>query len=252
MKAWQTPGLTGVFTGFQINVPQLVRRRRPREGEAAGRRSRRLRDDADLPGLALRQRLQPLRPHLPGHCAGRRAVPLHRRTSRSSRCATPRARWCRSAPSWTCETSGPGSRPPLQRLSRRRYQRRAGARLQLRRGRGDHGEARRERAAERHRLRVDRAHLSGDPRRQHGLFIFPLCVLLVFLVLAAQYESWSLPLAIILIVPMCCSARSSACGSPGGDNNIFTQIGLVVLVGLACKNAILIVEFAQAAREQGR
>jgi hypothetical protein len=77
------------------------------------------------------------------------------------------------------------------------------------------------------------------------MLVFPLAMLLVFLVLAAQYESWTLPLAIILIVPMGMLAALTACGSPSGDNNVFTQIGLMVLVGLAAKNAILIVEFAR-------
>ncbi len=76
-------------------------------------------------------------------------------------------------------------------------------------------------------------------------FVFPLCVLFVFLVLAAQYESLTLPLAIILIVPMCVLAGLTGVLIDHGDNNIFTQIGLVVLVGLASKNAILIVEFAR-------
>ena len=70
-------------------------------------------------------------------------------------------------------------------------------------------------------------------------------VLLVFLVLAAQYESFKLPLAIILIVPMCLLFAISGVWLTGGDNNIFTQIALFVLMGLACKNAILIVEFAR-------
>ena len=69
--------------------------------------------------------------------------------------------------------------------------------------------------------------------------------LLQFLVLAAQYESLSLPLAVILIVPMCLLSAIFGVSIMGNDNNIFTQIGLVVLVGLACKNAILIVEFAR-------
>jgi hydrophobe/amphiphile efflux-1 (HAE1) family protein len=82
-----------------------------------------------------------------------------------------------------------------------------------------------------------------------GFLVFPLCVLFVFLVLAAQYESLSLPLAIVLIVPMCMLPAITGVMLTHGDNNIFTQIGLLVLVGLACKNAILIVEFAKHLQE---
>jgi multidrug efflux pump len=84
-----------------------------------------------------------------------------------------------------------------------------------------------------------------------AIYVYPLCILLVFLVLAAQYESLRLPLAIILIVPMCLLFAISGVWLKGGDNNIFTQIGLIVLVGLACKNAILIVEFARHRQEEG-
>jgi multidrug efflux pump len=77
------------------------------------------------------------------------------------------------------------------------------------------------------------------------VYIFPLSVFLVYLVLAAQYESWSLPLVIILIVPMTLFSAIAGVWLLKGDNNVFTQISLIVLVGLACKNAILIVEFAR-------
>jgi multidrug efflux pump len=85
-----------------------------------------------------------------------------------------------------------------------------------------------------------------------ALLVFPLCVLFVFLVLAAQYESVSLPLAVILIVPLCLAGAIFGVWLLGKENNIFTQIGFIVLVGLACKNAILIVEFARELEHQGR
>ena len=83
-----------------------------------------------------------------------------------------------------------------------------------------------------------------------AIYIYPLCILLVFLVLAAQYESLRLPLAIILVVPLCLLFAMAGVSWKGSDNNIFTQIGLIVLVGLACKNAILIVEFAKHKQDE--
>src|SRR6266699_755096 len=88
--------------------------------------------------------------------------------------------------------------------------------------------------------------LAGDA----AIYVYPLCLLLVFLVLAALYESFRLPLAIILIVPLCLLFAITGVWLKGGDNNIFTQIGLIVLVGLACKNAILIVEFAKHKQDE--
>jgi multidrug efflux pump len=84
-----------------------------------------------------------------------------------------------------------------------------------------------------------------------GLLIFGASVVFVFLLLAAQYESWTLPLAVILIVPMCLLAAVSGLLVRGMDVNILAQIGFVVLIGLAAKNAILIVEFARQGEEQG-
>ena len=84
-----------------------------------------------------------------------------------------------------------------------------------------------------------------------AMFVFALAVMFVFLVLAAQYESWSLPLAVILVVPMCLLCSVTGVLLAGLEVNIFTQIGFVVLVGLASKNAILIVEFAKQRQESG-
>ncbi len=85
-----------------------------------------------------------------------------------------------------------------------------------------------------------------------AMYVFALAVVFVFLALAALYESWSLPLAVILVVPMCLLSSILGVALAHMAINIFVQIGLVVLVGLACKNAILIVEFAKQLRDEGK
>ena len=83
------------------------------------------------------------------------------------------------------------------------------------------------------------------------LLVFPLCVLLVYVVLSAQYESWTMPLSVILIVPLTLLSALAGVWITGGDSNVFTQVSFLVLAALACKNAILIVEFAKQREHEG-
>src|ERR1700752_942342 len=83
------------------------------------------------------------------------------------------------------------------------------------------------------------------------VLVFPLCVLLVYIVRAALYESWTLPLTVLLIVPMTILSAIAGVWVAGGDNNVFTQISFLVLAGLACKHAILFVEFAKQREAEG-
>ena len=85
-----------------------------------------------------------------------------------------------------------------------------------------------------------------------AFFIFAMAVTMVYLVLAAQYESWTMPAAVILVVPLALLGTVAAVSLRGMDNNVYTQIGIVLIIALASKNAILIVEFAHKLREQGR
>ena len=107
-------------------------------------------------------------------------------------------------------------------------------------------------AAAGHALRVDGHHPGAEGAGGQTVIIFALGIVFVFLVLAAQYESFVLPFVVILAVPLAMLGRAAAQASRGLANDVFCQVGLVMLVGLASKNAILIVEFAEQLRERGR
>jgi multidrug efflux pump subunit AcrB len=119
-------------------------------------------------------------------------------------------------------------------------------------GADDHGALAAQVPAGRHGHRVDdiayQARLAGNT----ALFIFPLCVLFVFLVHSAEYESWSLPLAIILIAPVCLPFALLGVWLRGMDNNLITQVGFVVLIGLAAKNAVSSSSSRSSRRTEGK
>ncbi len=143
-------------------------------------------------------------------------------------------------------TSGPVIGDALQHVLGHRHHRQPGAGHQL--GAGDRADAgdRRQGTAAVDGLTTGPSWPTCSSRRATPRScVFALAVVFVFLVLAAQYESWKLPLAVILVVPMCLLCSLVGVNLAGMDVNIFTQIGFVVLVGLASKNAILIVEFAK-------
>ena len=147
----------------------------------------------------------------------------------------------------------PVSRAALQPLSGGRARWRGGARLFAGPGDRDHAEARgRDAAATASPMNGRRWPIQQIKAGNTAMFAFVLAVVFVFLVLAAQYESLTLPLAVILIVPMCLIASITGVVLRGQDNNILTQVGFIVLIGLAAKNAILIVEFAKQLEDQGR
>ncbi len=251
---WQTPGLDRCVLELPGQRAPGARRRRPRQGDGARRAAQRaLRHDAGVSRLAVRQRLQSFRPHVSGQRASRHAVPPRARGHPPAQGAELAGRHGAARLVRVARAVG-RSRPrhALQRLSVGRDQRQPGAGLLVRRSRGVDCGTCRQLAAERHARRVDRAHVSEAARRQRGNVGVPdlraarvprACGALREPDIAASRDPDRADDA--------ACRRSRACGSSGGDNNIFTQIGLIVLVGLAAKNAILIVEFARAREQQG-
>ena len=246
------PG-AGVLAVRELDAAALSRHR-PQEGAAPRhQRVRRVLGAADLSRLVLRQRLQPVRPHLPRHRAGqcriahdhqgraRHPGPQLQRRHRAARLVHDRARHLRPVPLAALQSLS---------LGRARRRRRPGV---------SQGQA----MAIMEKLAVETlpdgfgyewTTLAFQQLRagNTAIFAFVLAVVFVFLVLAAQFESLTLPLAVILIVPMCLIASIVGVVLRGQDNNILTQVGFIVLIGLAAKNAILIVEFAKQLEDQGR
>ena len=231
-----------------------LRRPEPQLGDDQGRPAAgRLPDVADLPGLALCQRLQSVRPDLAGDRPVRGQVPRPgRRHQAAEGPQSSTARWCRWDRWPTCAR-------PTVRSCLTRYNMYPAAFIN---GAGAQGTSSRQAIDLMDQLAAESLPpsmatewtemaylelLAGNT----AMIVFAFAVVMVFLVLAAQYESWSLPLAVILVVPMCLLSAITGVWIANMDINIFTQIGFVVLVGLASKNAILIVEFAKVHREKG-
>ncbi len=251
----QTEGLTGVFTTFSASSPQYflaIDRDKARTLERAD--PEHLRGTVDQSRHILCQRLQCLWPRLSGAGAGRPAVPsgarrhpgaegplCHRRTGAAwahwSRFATltgpalvQRYNMYVSVPLQGNPAPGVSTGTSLDKME-------ALAAQMLPQG-----------------TSFEWTELAFQERQtgNTAVFIFALSVVFVFLALAAQYESWVLPLAIILIVPLGVLSALIGVFLRGLDNNVLTQIGLIVLIGLAAKNAILIVEFARQGEDEGK
>ena len=243
------------ISSYQANVPQLDCSVDRTKAKAQGIALTDLFETMQVYlGSALRQRLQPVRPHLPRDRAGRRRVSRRRRRHREPAHAQRRGEMVPIGTVAQFDAAfGPdpviryngypaadliGETDPRVCRPRRRWPCRSDCAAKvLPAG-----------------MTTEWTDLSYQQTTQGNaaLVVFPLAVLLVFLVLAALYESWVLPLAVILIVPMCLLAALFGVWLTGGDNNIFVQVGLVVLMGLACKNAILIVEFARELEMEGK
>ena len=246
------PSLAGLFSSFQVNVPQI-------DGDVD-------RERAKTYGVPLTDVFETLQVYLgslyvndfnrfgrtyqvnvqaesPSACSQSRSA--------GSRRATPPARWCRSA-RWSGRTGyGPDQVMHYNGYPAAEINGGPAPGYSSGQAQAAIADAARAHAAARHDLRVDGAGLPGAISGNTMLFVFPLCVLLVYIVLAAQYRAGRCRSAVILIVPMTLLSAIAGVWVTGGDNNVFTQISFLVLAGLACKNAILIVEFARQREEEG-
>ncbi len=236
----QTPGMGFPISTYQANVPQLDVEVDRDKAKAQGVPLTALFGTLQTYlGSSVRQRLQPLRPHLAGDGAGRRPVPRQRGRHRQS--AHPQRPGRNGADRQHGQHRHhlrPGSGDPLQRLpGGGPDRRRRSARALLCPGDGRSWTQMAGKLFLPNGMNIEWTDLSYQQATQGNtaLIVFPVAVLLAFLVLAALYESWTLPLAVILIVPMTMLSALFGVWLTGGDNNVFVQVGLVVLMGLACK-----------------
>jgi HAE1 family hydrophobic/amphiphilic exporter-1 len=232
---------------------QGLRRHRPREGRDAGRAGpERVRHAQRLSRLVLRERLQLPGPHLPRAGPGGRRVPARGARHRQPEDAQRRRRHGADR----LDRDLPGRDRPLPRAAQQPL---PAAEVQ---GSTLPGFSTGQAIAAMERLAAETlpdgfgyawTELAYQEKQagNTAIYVFIASVIFVFLLLAAQYESWLLPLAVVLIVPMCLLAAVTGVQLRGIDNNILVQVGLIVLVGLAAKNAILIVEFAKQREDEG-
>ena len=243
---------TALNSTFRAGVPQLYADVDRVKAKSAGRAARRrLRHAAGVPRLGLRQRLQQVRPDLPGARPGRPAVP--RSSPDDIRRLEVRNRQGKMVPLGTLVDVQRRARP----ADHHRYNLypsasitgEAAPGLQLRPG-ADADGADGRRASCPPSMGYEWTGMSYQEKQVGGeaIYVFALAVLLVYLVLAAQYESWIMPAAVILVVPLALLGTVVAVAVRGMDNNVYTQIGIVLIIALASKNAILIVEFARELR----
>ena len=253
--ARKAPGLTQVFSPFSANTPQVFVDIDRVKAQKLGVPIQNVTDAIETYfGSAYVNDFNISRPHLSRHGAGRPAVPQGDRRSRAAAHPQRRRRHGACSAAWWISRTSRDRTASRATISIRRPNCRAT------RCPGTSSTT----AIDTMKKLADQTLPSGfsyewtDLSYQQvtggnaGLYVFPICVLFVFLVLAAQYGSWSLPFAVILIVPMCLLAATIGVRIMGQDVNILTQIGFVVLVGLAAKNAILIVEFARDIELEGR
>jgi len=250
----KTQGLQSVFTTFTANTPQVyVDVDRVRAQMLDVPLAKRLRDAAHLSGLRLRERFQRIRPHLPRYRAGGRALPAEQGRDWAIE-GQERERRHRPLGSLVTfrDIAGPQRMPRYNLYPAVEMQGSTAPGVSSGQGIKLMGDVAGSILPE--GLAYEWTDMSYQETHQGtpAIVIFALAVLFVYLALAAQYESWTLPIAIIMIVPMCLLSAILGVWSHGADVNILTQIGFVVLVGLAAKNAILIVEFAIQLEEHGR